>query len=185
MDNDNTFIRSVHDVGLAGWFGSVLMAAVATNRAAGDVEDRNDVGRVTNGVWSRWRPVNAALIGAHLIGGTGLLLANKGRLGAQRGVGASSIAKTVVTGAAVAASAFSGALGKKISEAGAVPMINATTPAQDTPAEVAAALKKQAVFQWLIPALTAALIVLAALQGEQQRPTRVISGTLDRLNPLR
>lgn len=76
MNNDNTVIRPLHDIGLAGWFGSVLMAAIATNRAVGDIDDPRQIGRVTNSVWRRWRPANAALVGAHLIGATGLLIAN-------------------------------------------------------------------------------------------------------------
>lgn len=183
MNNDNTFVRSLHDIGLAGWFGSVLMAAVATNRAIGDATDPIDVARVTNGVWRRWRPANAVLIVAHLVGGTGLVIANKGRLGVQKGVGTSSVVKTVVTAVALAASAYSGALGKKVDLAGDVPMTNAVTPAKNTPDDAADALKKLAVLQWLIPALTGVIIVIAALQGEQQRPTRVVSGTLGRLNP--
>lgn len=183
MNNDNTLVRSLHDIGLAGWFGSVLMAAVATNRATGDAEDPVDVARVTNGVWRRWRPANAVLVVTHLVGGTGLVLANKGRLGVQKGVGTSSAVKTAVTVAALAASAYSGALGKKVDLAGDVPMENAVTPAAGTPEQAAAAMKKLALLQWLIPALTGVIIVLGAIQGEQQRPTRVLSGALDRLNP--
>lgn len=183
MTKNNTLVRSLHDIGAAGWFGSVLMAAVATNRAVGEISDPVEVGRVTNGVWRRWRPVNAGLVAAHLVGATGLLLANKGRVGMQKGVGSSSVAKTAVTAAALGASVYSGLLGKRIDAAGAVPMDDATTPSSHTPDNVAGALEQQAVLQWLIPALTAGIIVLGALQGEQQRPVRVVSGILDRLNP--
>ncbi|WP_420452853.1 hypothetical protein [Ilumatobacter sp.] len=199
MASDNTILRSMHDLGAAGWFGSVLMAAVATNRAAGDVAsatesaDRSgsdvtsfdDVGRVTNGVWERWNPVNAGLIAMHLVGATGLVVANKGRLMSQRGVGASSTAKTVVTAAALGASAYAGILGKRIHGAGVVPMRDGTTPTETTPDDVASALRQQNVLQWVIPALTGSIIVLGAVQGEQQRVSRVVSGTLDRLNPVR
>lgn len=183
MRNDNTFFRSLHDIGIAGWFGSVLMAAVATNRATGDARDPHDAARVTNTVWRRWRRANAALVAAHLVGATGLTVANKSRLGLQRGVGASSVAKTAVTVAAVAASVYSGALGKKIDQAGPVAMTDAVTPTSDSPNDVASAQQQQAKLQWIIPALTGAIIVLGTLQGEQQRPTRVLAGTLDRLNP--
>lgn len=183
MNNDNTVMRSLHDIGLAGWFGSVLMAAVATNRAVGDLDDPHQVGRVTNSVWRRWRPANAALIAAHLVGATGLAVANKGRLGAQKGVGASSAAKTVVTAGALGASLYSGLLGRKIDAAGDVALSTATATTDDTPDDIAPAVRRLAVLQWLIPAFTATLLVLGALQGEQQRLTRVVAGTLDRLNP--
>lgn len=183
MTSTNTFVRSLHDLGVAGWFGSVLMAAVATNRAVGDIDDPIQVGQVTNGVWRRWRPANAALVASHLVGATGLVLANKGRLGFQKGVGSSSAAKTLVTTAALGASMYSGVLGKRIDAANPVPMTDATTPTTDTPDSVASAMQQQSVLQWLIPALTAGIIILGALQGEQQRPTKVASGILNRLNP--
>ncbi len=102
MNNDNTLVRALHDVGLAGRFGSVLMAAVATDRATGDAHDPVDVARVTNGVWRRRRTANAGLVVANLVGATGLTVANRGLLGVQQGVGAPSAAKTVATIAAVA-----------------------------------------------------------------------------------
>ena len=140
------------------------MAAAATNRAAGDVESPTDVAVSRTGTWKRWRPFNAALIGVHLVGATGLLYANKGRLGAQQGVVASSATKAVLTVAALGASAYAGVLGKKISDAGDVAMDDATTATSDTPDEVADALRQQSVLQWVIPALTGAIIVVAALQ---------------------
>src|SRR4051812_38911342 len=70
--------------------------------------------QVANSGWQRWTPVNLAAIGAHLVGGAGLLLANKGRVGAQKGVMSSTIAKTALTGAALAATAYSRALGEKV-----------------------------------------------------------------------
>ena len=84
--------------------------------------------------------------------------------------------------AAVAKSAYSGWLGKRISDAGATPLIG-TTPAAATPPQISSALKQQRVLQWTLPALTALLIVLNAAQGEQQRPTHVARGVLQRLNP--
>lgn len=37
---------------------------------------------------------------------------------------------------------------------------------------------------WVIPAITGGLIVVSAFAGEQQRPTSVKAGVLDRLKPL-
>lgn len=101
MRKNATFVRSLHDIGLAGWFGSVAMGALAVNRATGVLDDGRDVGRVTNGVWRRWWPVNAGLIGAYLAGGLGLTYVNRARVAGQRGVLASVFVKNVLTAAAL------------------------------------------------------------------------------------
>ena len=85
MSQRNTVARSLHDLGLAAWFGGTLAGAVAVNDAAADVTDPNQRLHVANAGWARWTPVNMAAIGAHLVGGAGLLLANKGRVAAQSG----------------------------------------------------------------------------------------------------
>lgn len=185
MKKNATLVRSVHDIGLAGWFGSAVMGAVAVNRAVGDLDARSDVGRVTNGVWRRWWPVDAGFVAAYLVGGLGLTYVNRGRVVAQRGVLASVLAKNVLTAAAVAATLRSGALGKRVSDAGDVPLRDGTASTADTPSDVDGAVRQLAVLQWMVPALTAGLIVISAVQGEQQRPTNVIAGVVDRLTPGR
>jgi hypothetical protein len=67
-----TVVRSLHDLGLAAWFGGTLAGAVAINGAAADVPDREQRLRVANAGWARWTPVNPAAIAAHLVGGAGL-----------------------------------------------------------------------------------------------------------------
>ncbi|MCO1657841.1 hypothetical protein [Pseudonocardia humida] len=178
MSERNTVVRSLNDLGLAAWFGGTLAGAVGINGAAADVQDRNQRLRVANAGWARWAPVNLAAIGAHLVGSAGLLLGNKGRTVAQSGVGAASVAKTVLTGAALAATAYSRALGKKLENAEPAPVEGGTDPAPDSPPEVAAAQKQLAVTQWLIPALTAALVVVNAVHGELQRPSQALPGIL-------
>jgi hypothetical protein len=39
MAVDNTVARSLHDVGLAAWFGGSLMGAVGLNRVAGAAKE--------------------------------------------------------------------------------------------------------------------------------------------------
>ena len=51
MSERNTVIRSLHDVGLAAWFGGSLAGAVGINGAAADVPDRNQRLRVANAGW--------------------------------------------------------------------------------------------------------------------------------------
>ena len=114
MTERNTVVRSLHDLGLAAWFGGSLAGAVGFNGAAADVPDDKLKLRVANAAWARWTPVNLVGIGAHLVGGAGLLYANKSRVAAQQGVGASTIAKMAFTGAALGVTAYSRALGKKL-----------------------------------------------------------------------
>jgi hypothetical protein len=177
---DQVIARSLHDVGLAGWFGGVLMGATAVNRAAGDAHDPVERSRFTNGAWRRWWPVNAGCMGAHLLGATLLTVGNASRLGVQRPARRAATAKGLLTVAAVAASAYSGVLGKRISDAGDVPVIDGTTPSSSTPRDVATALERERTLQWLIPVLTGAMVVLSAEQGEQQRPTRLLHDIFDR-----
>ena len=80
MSGRNTVVRSLHDVGLAAWFGGTLAGAVGINGAAADVPDRTQRLLVANAGWARWTPVNLAAIAAHLVGGAGLLIGNKGRI---------------------------------------------------------------------------------------------------------
>ncbi|MET0325385.1 MAG: hypothetical protein ABW219_09190 [Ilumatobacteraceae bacterium] len=183
MTRTNLVARSLNDLGTAAWFGGVLMGATAANRAAADITDETDRGRVVNGVWRRWWPVNALAIGAHLAGGTLLTIGNRERVVAQRGVASLSTVKAALTIAAVGTAAYSGWLGKRISDAGAVPLADGTSSSDATPPAVASALRQQRLLQWAIPALTGVLIVLNAAQGEQQRPLNVARGVLGRLNP--
>jgi hypothetical protein len=179
----NTVSRALHDVGLAAWFGGTLANAVALNPAAAQAGSERATGAVANAGWDRWTPVNAAAIGAHLAGSVGQLAGNKGRMSAQQGVGTMALVKTGVTVAALAATAYSRALGKKVSAYGPVPVISGTDPAGQTPPEVAAAQKQLRGLQWAIPALTGTLISVSAFAGEQQRETEVKSGVLGRLIP--
>jgi hypothetical protein len=84
--SDNTVARTLHDVGLAAWFGGSLMGAAGVNGAATVVEDPTQRLRVANAGWARWTPLNLAGIAAHLAGGAVLTGVNKGRLAGQQGV---------------------------------------------------------------------------------------------------
>ncbi len=178
MSERNILVRSLHDLGLAAWFGGSLAGAVALNGAAADVHDPKLRLRVANTGWARWTPVNAVAIAAHLVGGAGLLQANRGRTATQSGVGAATMAKLVLTGAALAVTAYSRVLGKQLQHADGVPVEGATEPAPVTPRELAKAQQQLDACQWLIPTLTGGISVLSALQGEQQRPTQQLSGIL-------
>ena len=98
---DNTIARSLHDLGLAAWFGGSLMGATGLNGAAAAVQDPTQRLRVANSGWARWTPLNLAGIAAHLAGGAVLTGANQGRLAGQQGVAAASAVKTALTVAAL------------------------------------------------------------------------------------
>jgi sporulation protein YlmC with PRC-barrel domain len=181
MSQRNTVVRSLHDLGLAAWFGGSLAGAVAINGAAADVPDEKQRLRVANAGWARWTPVNLVAIILHLVGATGLLLGNKGRVAAQQGVGASTTAKSAVTGAALAVTAYSRLLGRKLERAEGTPIEGGTDPGTDTPPDIARTQQQLAVCQWVVPALTGALVVLNAVHGEQQRPKQVAFGILAKL----
>ncbi|PRH79833.1 hypothetical protein C6N75_07465 [Streptomyces solincola] len=177
MYERSTLIRSLHDVGLAAWFGGSLMGAVGLNGAAeheGGSQSATD--RISSSGWARWTPVNAAAIGTHLFGGGGLLAANAGRLGAQRGVAGSSAVKTALTAGALAATAYSGFLGRKVALASSTDPEDAEK-AREHPVDLDQARQRLTWVQWAVPALTGSLLVLNAFQGEQQRPAQQLLGT--------
>jgi hypothetical protein len=180
----NTLSRSLHDVGLAAWFGGTLANAVALNPAAGEAADPLSAGRVANVGWNRWTPVNAAAIGAHLAGSVGQLSGNKGRLVAQDGVATMSLVKMALTVVALGATAYSRLLGRKVSKQIDVPADSGTEPSPVTPPEVAKAQKRLAALQWVVPATTGALLVVSSFAGEQQRDTEVQKGIAARLRRL-
>ena len=176
MSERNTAVRSLHDLGLAAWFGGSLAGAVGFNGAAAEVPDEKLRLRVADAAWARWTPVNFVGIAAHLVGGAGILYANRDRVAAQEGVGTSTIAKAALTGVALAVTGYSRLLGKKLEKADGEPVTGATDPSAATSPDVAKVQRQLKVCQWLVPGLTAGIEVLNALHGEQQRPNQQVPG---------
>lgn len=56
------------------------MGAVGLNGAAAAVDDPRQRARTSNAGWARWTPVNAAAIGAHLLGAARLTQTERGRI---------------------------------------------------------------------------------------------------------
>lgn len=180
MSGRNTWIRSLHDVGLAAWFGGSLMGAVGLNGAAEDEGGTGETSaRIASSGWAKWAPVNAAALGAHLFGGGGLLAVNAHRVAAQQGVAASTAAKTVVTAAALAATAYARVLGKKVELASSRDPQDHEKAARH-PVDIDQARRQLTWVQWAVPALTGCLVVLNALHGEQQRPAEQLHGMWER-----
>lgn len=181
MSSRNTLVRSLHDVGAAAWFGGSLMGAVALNGAA-RASSSHDSASVENPLavaasgWARWSPVSAAAIGAHLVGGLGLVLANRDRVRLQEGVTSNTVVKTLVTAAAVATTAYSGVLGAHLAQNADAPAESATVPENGTPDRVARTQQQLRLLQWVTPVLTGVIVVLGAQQGEQQKPAEMVKG---------
>ncbi|MCI2238132.1 hypothetical protein MO973_09755 [Paenibacillus sp. TRM 82003] len=178
MSERQTVIRSLHDIGLAAWFGGSLFGAVGLNGASAAVSDPRDRTHVATAGWARWAPVNAAAIAVHSIGGVGLILGNRGRVAAQSGTRGNTVVKSVVTLAAMGVTAYSGLQGAKLGKDSHAPAASGVDPEQGTPQDIASAQKRLKLLQWSIPALTGALIVMTAQQGEQQKAGQVASGLL-------
>ena len=174
----HTLVRSMHDVGLAAWFGGSLMGAVGLNGAAAGLRDPSERSSASTAGWTRWAPVNAAAIGAHLIGAAAMLRTEQRRIRHQDGVARSSAIKTGLTVAALGTTAYSGLLNRKMAAAGPVPVDGATEPGSRTPPQVARTLKQLKAVQWLIPALTGSLVSVTSWHGEQMRPQQVARGIL-------
>lgn len=173
-------VRALHDVGLAVWCGGSLMGAVSLNGAAATLDDPAQRGRVVNAGWTRWAPVNAAAIGAHLVGGALIVRENRGRVASQRGVAEWTGVKAALTAAALATTAATGWYSSKVWKENDVPLAGGTEPTAQTPPETQQALSRLKALQWATPVLTAALLVVNAVMGEQQRPAEVVRGTVER-----
>lgn len=167
----NTLSRSLHDVGLAAWFGGTLANAVALNTAAGEAGGPSSAGRVANTGWDRWTPVNAVAIGLHLVGSVGQLAGNRDRVRSQRSVAGMALVKGAVTAAALGVTAYSRVLGKKVAAQTDVPVTSGTQSSTLTPPDVASAQRQLRALQWAVPALTGSLVAVSSYAGEQQRQT--------------
>ncbi|KGJ71646.1 hypothetical protein GY21_20755 [Cryobacterium roopkundense] len=170
MSSRNTLVRSLHDIGLAAWFGGSLMGAVGLNGAAAAANNPRERVALASVGWKRWAPVQLAALAAHGIGGAGLIAANKARLAGQPGARANTGVKLVLTLVSIGSSMYSGILGTRMAEHTNERSAGVTEPSSDTSAELASAQTQQRVLQWITPAVTFVLVILAAQQGEQQRP---------------
>jgi putative copper export protein len=176
MAGRNSFARTLHDLGLGIWFGGSLMGAVGLNAAAKKASEPTERLEVANAGWARWTPVNAAGIGAYLLGGAVLMWANKGRLAGQAGVGRATAGKNLLSLLALGATAYSRVLGQRLMQYEKVPVEGGTTSTHETPPEVRGIQQQLKLLQYAIPAHVGGLIAISAVMGEQQRPTEVARG---------
>ncbi|ASD22509.1 hypothetical protein B7495_10745 [Cryobacterium sp. LW097] len=170
MSQRNTLVRSLHDVGLAAWFGGSLMGAVGLNSAAASVSNPRERLAVSSVGWKHWAPVQWAAMAAHGLGGVGLILGNTERLAAQKEGRVNTGVKLALTLVAIGTSVYSGVLGMKMGANAGEAVEGTTEPSEVTSDELASAQNQQRILQWVTPVVTLILIVLGAQQGEQQRP---------------
>ena len=169
MSEHNTVVRSLHDLGLAAWFGGSLMGATGLNGAASDASSPSERLRLASAGWARWAPWQLAAIGAHAVGGLGLIVANRSRVRNQPGAKAATVVKLALTAAAAGSTAYSGMLGTRVKRHEAEGAAGATEPGTTVSSDLASAQRQLKLLQWVTPALTGAALVLGAVHGEQQR----------------
>jgi hypothetical protein len=184
MSERHTALRSMHDLGLAAWFGGSLMGALGVNGAAAKINDSSQRLPVASAAWAKWTPMNAAAIGAHLAGAVGELVTESPRVARQSGVARASTIKTALTVGALAVTGYSRLLGMKLEKAGGPPVNGTTEPNHQTPANVASSQRQMKLLQWAIPALTGALVVVTSYMGEQQKPGQQWRGMLGRAGKM-
>lgn len=170
MSDRNTLVRSFHDLGLAAWFGGSLMGAVGLNGAAAEAKDPRERLRLSSLGWKEWSPVQLAALAVHALGGVGLIVGNRERLAVQGEARTNTVVKLAITLAAAGVSLYAAIVGKKMDEHADEGAQGTTEPHAAASKELESAQKQQKMLQWAIPALTGILIIMAAQQGEQQRP---------------
>ncbi len=94
------------------------MGAVGLNGAASALDDPAQRSTAATAGWSRWAPVNAAVIGSHLVGAAGLLVTDWPRVRSQQGVARSSAIKAVATGVGLGVAVWSAVLNRSMDKAG-------------------------------------------------------------------
>jgi hypothetical protein len=169
MSERNTVVRSLHDLGLAAWFGGSLMGATGLNGAASAAVRPQERLKLSSVGWAKWTPWQLAAIVTHSIGGIGLIAANRSRLRNQPSASSATVAKLVLTVAAAGTTAYSGVLGAQVKKHEVDGADGATEPSPTSSRELAGAQKQLKILQWATPLLTGAALVLGAVQGEQQR----------------
>lgn len=169
LSSHASLARTLHDVGLAAWFGGSLMGAVGVNGASQEVADPRERIRIADAGWARWAPFGALAIGAHLAGSVGAM-----RSDGRRGGGTRSVATAALTLGALAATVSARLLAQRVMDAEAgeaardsaasqgVEVAPATTRAAHAPADVATAQRRLHRMQWAVPALTGTLLVSRA-----------------------
>ncbi|CAG7574210.1 hypothetical protein FB554_2381 [Barrientosiimonas humi] len=167
----STAVRATHLLTNAAWFGGSLMGAVSLNAASHEAGSRQDTARVAGTGWERWGPVQGGAIALHLLSGLAIVADNRRRTTLHAPTRGAVVAKTALTGVALAATGAAWDQGRKL---GDLREGKAGAAGQDEQQ----LHQRLAVLRWVVPAATGALLVLDAYLGEQQRGA---AGLLDRV----
>lgn len=181
MSQRNTIVRSMHDLGMAAWFGGGLMGVVGLNGGAAKAKDPTERLRLSSIGWARWAPVQLGAIVVHGIGGVGLMLASRKRLGVQTQGKQNVAVHLALTAAAGASSVVAGIAGAQILKHSDEGAEGVTEPGPNSSDALVKAQRVEKVTQYLIPVLTGVLIVLGAQQGELQRPAGAVQALGERV----
>src|SRR3954469_11379664 len=174
MVERNSFIRAANELSLAVWFGGALMGATGLERGAAAAN--GDKHRVESTAGSAWQPIQIAAIATQLASGAALTVANRKRVAGQRGVARTSAIRTGLTGAAIAMTVLAARTGGKVAS-------EADDDGDFADEDVERDERRLRLAQWMVPALTGAIVAMDAFMGEQQRPNQVLRGALERVLP--
>lgn len=192
MTTADDVARTLNTVGLATWFGGSLMGVLAVRGSDGRGRaSRDDTAAsllVENDVWTKWRPIQTAAIGAYLVGAAKLTTTNKGRVLAQRGVARAAAVKGVCTLGALGATWYASHLGSRIHHEAERAGGERSDDGQDRDEtglseEATAVLGKLRMAQVAVPVLTGVALMADSRLGEQQRPGEVLRGVAARVVP--
>jgi uncharacterized membrane protein len=180
MSSSELAWRSLHDLGLATWFGGSVFGSVALPHehpaASAEWPEDSAAAQLEGESWQRFSPVLTGAMAAHLLGGAGLIAWNRGRHRHQDGVMTTTIVKSALTVAAVALTVGAAVQGTRSERL--------RRRAEEGDSSLALADQRERIERQmrvigpLIPAATGALVVLGALEGEEQRPREVALGVL-------
>lgn len=173
----STTVRALHLLTNAAWFGGTLMGAVGLNPAAEEGDSSMERAEIADEGWTRWGPVQGAAIGLHLLSGIAILGDNRRRTMSHPPTRAAVVAKTAMTGLALAASGAAYVNGARLGDVRE--KADHDPEARRRAAELSQRLSW---LQWATPVTTGALLVLDAYLGEQQRG---VAGLLDPPTSLR
>lgn len=176
MTTYSTTVRALHLVTNAAWFGGSLMGAVALNPASRVGDTAKERSRIADEGWTSWRPVQGGAIALHLVSGLAIVADNRRRVALHPPTTAAVVVKTVLTGAALGASAAAHLEGAKLGRALEASELD---PAERHRAQ--ALSHRMRWLQWATPAATGGLLILDAYLGEQQRGP---AGLLDRASSV-
>ena len=167
MSRTTTALRSLHDVGLAAWFGGGLMGTIGVNSTARRSEDLSERHRLADHGWAKWAPVNAAAVGAHLVGATGLLLTDHTTLAKDSRARRTAVAKSGLTGAALALTLLAQRKASVVSHHVDDPNQGPEDSGAGSPGQFAHAQDELRVLRWSVTGLTGTVLVLSAVQARR------------------